>query len=111
MTHGRIADHRRQMGERRDRLLHGVALRDVVMRGRGPDGDGIAGHVDADHVLDLGDVDHVGRSSEALLHHREQGLAAGKEPGVRALGELRHGIVDRGCAVIVGLVHRILPQP
>ena len=97
------------MGERRDRLLHGRAGGDVVMGRRRLDGQRVAGSLDADQILDLAEIDHVGRRSQPLLHDREQGVAAGEIFGLRALGEQRRGFVDAGGAMIGGLVHGRAP--
>lgn len=105
IPHGGIADQRRQIGERGDRLLRDIAGRHIVMRRGGLDGQRVAGGLDTDQLLDLAEVDQVGGPREALLHHRQQRLAAGEEFCLAALAEQTGGFVDRGGAMIGGLVH------
>src|SRR5581483_9322764 len=61
-------------------------------------------------VLDLADVDDIGWRSEPLLHDRDQGVAAGQELGLVALGEQRRRFVDRGGAMIICLIHGAPPS-
>jgi hypothetical protein len=65
---------------------------------------------DADQLLDLAEIDHVGRRGQPLLHHRDQRVAAGEIFRLRALGEQRRGFVDRGGAMIGCLVHVLSPS-
>jgi hypothetical protein len=105
ISHGGVAEHGGEVGDRRDRLLHIGALHDVEI-GRGRlDGERVARGLDADQFLDPAEIDHIGWRCQPLFHHGDQRMTAGKVFRFRALRERGHCFVDRGRTMVCCLVH------
>src|SRR5882724_9651639 len=68
----------------------------------------VAVHLDALELGDACQVDQVGRRRQALFHGRKQGLTAGHEFDVRAGAERLGGVGERGRALIIEGLHRIV---
>src|SRR5205085_942048 len=66
--------------------------------------------LDANQFLDLDEIDDIGWRGQPLLHHGDQGVAAGQIFRVRALDEQACCFVDGGGAMISGLVHGCAPS-
>ncbi len=109
IAHGRIADQRGEISERRDRFLRRSARGHVVVRCRRLDGHRVGGNVDADEFLDPSEIDHVGRRGKPLLHDRDQRVTAGKILCLRTLREKRRGFVNGGGAMVGCLIHGAAP--
>ena len=64
-------------------------------------------HLDAVEPLDMGEVDQMRRAGEPLLHHRQQGMAAGDHLGVFVLDQQIGGLPHGRRTMIFEFVHEV----
>jgi hypothetical protein len=73
----------------------------------GADDQRAALHFDAVEPLDVGEVDQMRRAGEALLHDRQQGMAAGYDLGVFILDQEIGGLPYGRRTMIFEFVHEV----
>ena len=96
-----LADHPLGVGEYRVVLGQQRRVEELGVAGHRPDGDGRAVETDVGQVGQVVDVDqHLG-PGEPQLHHRQQAVAAGDEPGLRSVAFQQGERVVNGAGTLV----------
>ena len=93
MADRRIADQAGEDGKRGNGSADGIGPLDLGMGGGGADRDHLAACRDALQLAQTRDVDQVGRRREALLHGRDERLAAGEIARLGSAGEERRRLM------------------
>jgi len=97
MTYRRIADQARQVGERREVLLHDRRVRDFDVTRHRADHDRTALQLDAGHLaFDRIEVDDVAGRGQPQLHGRDQRLPAREDFRLLELAEHVRGLAQAG---------------
>ena len=101
VAHDRVGDHPLGLTEDRVVLVGDSGFEQLAMPGHGADADLVALDTHIGEV-EIVDVDQVLGSGESQLHHRQQAVPPGNEPGLRAQPiQQRDGVVDAGRALVL----------